>query len=362
MRFYVGTYTRGPSKGIYLCRMDVATGKLAFTGETAEAKNPSFLALHPSGRYLYAVSEIDRHEGRSCGGVSAFAIHAETGGLTPLNQQPSEGTNPCHLVVDATGKYVLVANYSSGSVAALPIKKDGHVDTASDAVQHEGGSVNASRQKGPHAHSITLDPANRYAFAADLGMDKVMIYRLDAARGKLVPNDPPWARTKPGAGPRHFAFHPSAKYAYVINELDSTMVAFAYDGSKGALAEIQTAPTLPEGWEGTNYCADVHVDPGGKFLYGSNRGHDSIVIYEIDPSKGTLAFRGHAPTLGKAPRNFAIDPTGTFLLAANQDSDNIVVFRIDPATGMPTPTGHTLDLPKPVCIKFAVRGDRGANG
>ena len=254
-----------------------------------------------------------------------------------------------------------MANYSSGSVAVLPVMKDGRLVEASDAVQHEGASVNASRQKAPHAHSITLDPANRYAFAADLGTDKVMIYRLDAARGKLIPNKPPWACTKPGAGPRHFAFHPSGKYAYVINELDSTMMAFTYDGSRGSLTEIQIAPTLPEGWEGTNYCADVHVHPGGRFLYGSNRGHDSIVIYAIDPSTGRLALRGHGPTLGKAPRNFAIDPTGTFLLAANQDSDNIVVFRIDPATGLLSPTGHELKLPKPVCIKFAPSGAQDSN-
>ncbi len=357
MLVYVGTYTGGESKGIYVCRMDPATGMVALTGQVAETKSPSFLAIHPSKRFLYAVSEIDRLGDRPSGGVSAFTIHPDTGALTFLNQQASHGTHPCHLVVDATGKVVLVANYSSGSLAALPIEKDGRLAEASDVVQHEGAGANPSRQKGPHAHSITLDAANRFAFAADLGIDKVMIYRLDLTRGKLVPNDPPFAKVTPGAGPRHFAFHPSAKYAYLINELDSTMTAFAYDASKGALTEIETASTLPEGWQGTNYCADVHVHPDGQFLYGSNRGHDSIVIYRIDQTTGRLACQGHEPTRGKAPRNFAIDPTGTFLLAANQDTGNIVTFRIDPQTGLLRSTGHQLKLPKPVCIQFLPRED-----
>ena len=357
MLVYVGTYTGSGSKGIYVCRMDTATGSLTPTGDVAETKNPSFLAIHPNGRSLYAVSEIADYGRKPTGGVSAFAIDRRTGGLTPLNQRASHGRGPCHVSVDATGKSVLVANYGSGSLAVLPIAGDGRLEEASDTVQHEGGSVNASRQKGPHAHSITLDPANRFAFAADLGIDKVMIYRLDASRGKLTPGDPPWAKVAPGAGPRHFAFHPSAKYAYVINELDSTMTAFAYNASTGALTEIETLSTLPADWQGKNSCADVHVHPNGKFLYGSNRGHDSIAIYAIDPATGRITPRGHTSTRGKAPRNFNIDPTGTFLLAANQDTDNIVTFRIDAQSGSLSFTGQELELPKPVCIRFLPRRD-----
>ncbi len=355
MLVYVGTYTGSGSKGIYVCRFDAATGALTPTGDVAETKNPSFLAIHPNGRSLYAVSEIADYEGKRTGGVAALAIDRRTGGLALLNRQASHGTGPCHVTVDATGRSVLVANYGSGSLAVLPIVEDGRLGEATDTVQHEGGSVNASRQKGPHAHSITLDPANRFAFAADLGMDKVMIYRLDASRGKLAVNDPPWAKVAPGAGPRHFAFHPTAKYAYVINELDSTMTAFACDASTGRLTEIETVTTLPADWKGKNSCADVHVHPSGKFLYGSNRGHDSIAIYGIDPATGRITPRGHTSTRGKAPRNFNIDPTGTFLLAANQDSDSIVTFRIDPASGSLSPTGHELKLPKPVCIRFLPR-------
>jgi len=351
--FYVGTYTDGQSQGIYLCRMDLGTGALECTGHVAEAKNPSFLALHPNGGYLYAVNEIDRFEGTSSGAVSAFAVHRETGALVFLNQRSSHGAHPCHLSVDATGRYVLVANYSGGSLAVLPIEKDGRLAEASHVVRHTGSSVNPARQEAPHAHAIRLDAANRYALAADLGIDKVMIYRFDGDRGKLLPNDPPAAGVTPGSGPRHIDLHPNRKFAYLINELGSTMTVFAYDASKGALTELQTVPTLPEGWQGTNHCADVHVHPSGRFLYGSNRGHDSIVVYAIDPATGGLSLRGHASTRGKNPRNFAIDPGGSFLLAANQDSDRIVAFRIDRQTGLLSPAGHELNVPKPVCIVWA---------
>lgn len=352
MLVYVGTYTGGESKGIYVCRMDPGTGRLEATGQTAMAKNPSFLAIHPNKRFLYAVSEIDAAGGKPTGGVSAFSIDPASGGLTLINERASGGKHPCHVSVDATGRAVLVANYSDGTVAMLPIAKDGRLGEASCVVQHEGSSVNPSRQQGPRAHSITPDPGNRFAMAADLGIDKVMIYRLDLSGGKLIANDPPWAKVKPGAGPRHFAFHPSAKFAYLINELDSTMIAFSYNASKGALTEIQTISTLPEGWEGTNYCADVHVHPSGKYVYGSNRGHDSIVVCAIDAGSGKLKVLGYESTRGKMPRNFAIDPSGGFLLAANQDSGNIVTLRIDPGSGLLSATGDELKIPKPVCVKF----------
>jgi 6-phosphogluconolactonase len=356
---YIGTYTRrearvlgGNSEGIYVYRFDPATGGLDYSSKIAGVDNPSFLALHPQGRYLYAVNEVDDFGGQPTGAVSSFAVDPASGGLTFLNQQPSHGTAPCHMSVDRAGKFVLVSNYSSGSVAVLPILEDGRLGPASDVVQHHGSSVNPERQQGPHAHSITLDPANRYAFVADLGLDKVMAYRFDLDAGKLQAAAQPWAQVTAGAGPRHFAFHPSRRYAYLINEIGSTMTAFAYDEAAGALAELQTLSTLPAGFSGRSHCADVHVAPSGKFVYGSNRGHDSIIIFAVDEATGKLSVVDYEPTQGQTPRNFAIDPTGAFLLAANQNSDTIVVFRIDPATGRLTSTGHVANVPVPVCIEI----------
>ncbi len=350
---YVGTYTGGKSKGIYLFHLDMASGKLTAVGLAAETTNPSFLAIHPGRRFLYAVNEIENFDGKKSGAVSAFAIDPETGHLTLLNRQPSGGAGPCHLVVDKQGKNVLVANYGSGSVAVLPIQADGRLGPPTSTIQHSGSSVNPQRQEGPHAHSINLDAANRHALAADLGLDKVFIYRFDADRGTLSPNDPPFAAVAPGAGPRHFAFHPNGRTAYVINEMGMTVTVFSYDAGTGALKTLQTISTLPEGAHGENYStAEVQVSPNGKFLYGSNRGHDSIAIFQIDPHTGLLTYVGNEPTQGKTPRNFGIDPTGTYLLAANQDSNTIVVFRIDPQTGRLTPTGNTAEVPMPVCVKM----------
>ncbi|MBI3465189.1 MAG: lactonase family protein, partial [Planctomycetes bacterium] len=327
---YVGTYTSGKSEGIYIYRMDLATGAMTRVGVATGVKNPSFLAIHPNRRFLYSVSEIADLDGKKTGGVTGFAIDSETGKLTMLNAQPSEGAGPCHLVVDRTGKSVLVANYGGGSVAALPIGEDGRLGKATAAIQHKGSSVNPGRQEAPHAHSINVDPTNRFAVAADLGLDKVLVYRLDAAKGTLEPNAPPSASVAPGAGPRHFAFHTNGRYAYVINEMHCTVTAFSYDAERGVLKEIQTLTTLPHEVREGYSTAEVQVHPSGKFLYGSNRGHDSIAIFSIDPSSGKLTAVGHQPTGGKTPRNFAIDPTGQFLLAENQGSDTIVVFRIDP--------------------------------
>jgi 6-phosphogluconolactonase len=259
------------------------------------------------------------------------------------------------VIVDKTGKCVLTANYSGGSISAFPVKSDGSLGELSDLIQHQGSSVNPKRQKEPHAHTIILDDANRFAFCADLGMDKVMIYKLDAKRGKLTPNTQAFAVVKPGAGPRHFKIHPNNKFAYVINELDETVTAFAFDRTKGTLKEIQTISTLPTDFTGTSYCADIHVHPSGKFLYGSNRGHDSIVVFAIDEARGTLSFVQHQSTLGQWPRNFAVDPTGQFLLVANQNTNNIVVFRLNPQNGQLLPTGHALELPAPVCLQLIPR-------
>ena len=346
---YFGTYTGGnnASKGIYRSILDLGTGKLSDPALVAEARNPSFLEIHPNGKFLYAVSESG-----GTGSVSAYSIDKNTGDLNLLNQQPSSGAGPCHVSIDHEGKNVLVANYGSGSASVIPIKSNGTLGKPTGFVQHTGSSVNPRRQKGPHAHSINVSPDNRFAFVADLGIDKIMIYRLDIEKGTIEKNSPPFAKLKPGAGPRHFAFHPSGKYAYVINELDYTVTAFAYKPSSGALTEIQTITTLPHGFDGSNSCAEVRVHPSGKFLYGSNRGHDSIVVYKIDPAKGTLTFVEHETADIKTPRNFNIDPTGKFCLVANQGSNSVVVFRINQKTGALKPTKHKITIGRPVCVRF----------
>ena len=349
---YVGTYTHGDSEGIYVYRLDSETGALEYSSKVIGVENPSFLDIHPSGRYLYSVNEVGEFEGQASGAVTAFYIHQATGEISYLNQRATGGGAPCHVSVDATGKYLLVANYGGGSVAALPIGKDGRLGKASDFVQHSGSSVNPGRQSAPHAHAIMIAPDNRFAFVPDLGLDKVLIYQLDLEAGKLIPNAQPSAQVHPGAGPRHLDFHPSGKYAYVINELDSTFTAFRYDADTGTLTEIQTLSTLPEDFEGTSHCADVHVHPSGKFVYGSNRGHDSIVICAIDADTGTLNYIDCESTQGKTPRNFGLTPAGTFLLAANQQTDTIVTFAVDADTGELTATGDVVEVPTPVCLKM----------
>jgi len=346
---YFGTYTsRGEnsSKGIYRSVLGIETGKLSNPVLAAEARNPS--EIHPNGKFLYAVSEIG-----GAGSVSAYAIDRDaTKFLKFLNQQPSGGAGPCHVSIDHAGRNLLVANYGSGSASVIPIKTDGRLGEPTGFVQHAGSSVNPRRQKGPHAHSINVSPDNRFAFVADLGIDKIMIYRLDIEKGTIVANSPGFAKVKPGAGPRHFAFGPNGRYAYVINELDCTVTAFAYESASGALTGIQTVTTLPKEFRGSNSCAEVRVHPSGKFLYGSNRGHDSIVVYRIDLAKGTLTFVEHETADIKTPRNFNIDPTGKFCLVANQGEDSVVVFRIEKATGALEPTGHKISVARPVCVRF----------
>lgn len=349
---FVGTYTHGESRGIYTFRFDPVTGALHATGQVAEVEHPSYLAIHPGGRLLYAVNETGQFAGNPGGGVSAFAIDAATGALSLLNQERSHGAAPCYVCVDPTGRCVLVANYSSGNVAVLPVEEDGRLAPASQVLQHAGQGPNPARQEGPHAHCITFDRAGRFVFAVDLGVDRVFVYQLDAVRGELRAASHPFAETHPGAGPRHIAFHPDGRFAYVINELDSTLTPFIYHGATGALTPESAVPTLPAGFTGTNHPADVHVHPSGRFLYGSNRGHDSIAIYSIDDATGQPTPLGHQSTQGRNPRGFALDPTGRFLLVANQDTGNIVTFRIDPCTGMLEPTGRETHVPTPVCLKF----------
>jgi 6-phosphogluconolactonase len=348
MTVYVGTYSQRGSRGIYVLKLDGATGTLTDTGLAQAAHNPSYLAVHPGGKFLYCVNEDG---GKAHGGVTAFAIDPDTGGLSELNRVSSEGDGPCYVSLDATGRQALVANYGSGHVAALPVGPDGRLGAATAVVHHQGQGANPQRQEHAHAHSIRVDPTNRFIFACDLGLDQIRSYRLDLAGGTLAPNDPPAFAAAPGAGPRHLDWHPNGQLAFVIDELDNTLMSLRYDAAKGALTPIQTVGTLPADFHGRSSCADVHVHPNGRFVYGSNRGHDSLVVYAVDPDSGRLTYVQHVSSGGRTPRGFVIDPSGRWLLAANQDSDNVVVFAIDAAGGQLTTTGQSLHLPAPVCLK-----------
>jgi putative heme-binding domain-containing protein len=351
---YVGTYTGKESKGIYRCEFDQASGKLTAPVLVAETVNPTFLTIHPSGKFLYAVGEIDNFGGKKAGAVNAYAIDPKTGDLKLLNQQSSGGQGPCHVSLDKGGKHVLVANYTGGSVAVLPIKDDGSLGEATAFVQHQGKSVDKDRQEGPHAHSINLDRANKYAIAADLGLDKLLVYKYDARKGTLTPNDPPAMDTAPGAGPRHFSFHPDGKHAYACGELDSTVMAMDYDAGKGVLTKTQTLSTLPAPHKG-NSTAECIVHPSGKFVYVSNRGHDSIAVFKVDPATGQLTAAGHGGKGFKVPRNFNIDPSGKWMIVAGQDSNNLCVFEINPQTGELKPTDNTAEVGHPVCVRFLAK-------
>jgi 6-phosphogluconolactonase len=352
MRVYIGTYTGAKSKGIYVAEFDSRTGKLSTPELAVRTGGPSFLAIHPNRRFLYAVGETSNVGGKKEGAVRAFSIDPSTGLLSLLNEQPSGGSGPCHLSVDPTGRCVLVANYGSGSIAALPIGRDGKLAEAATTIQHEGSSIDRQRQTGPHAHFITTDPAGRFALACDLGLDKVLVYRFDSAKAALTANDPPAATVQPGAGPRHLAFHPNGRFVYVINEMGATLTAFAYDAERGRLEELQTLSTLPADFTGQKSCAEIQVHPSGKFMYGSNRGHDSIAVFSVDAGTGKLRFVECQPSQGKTPRFFGIDPTGEWLLAENQDSDTMVVFRVDAKSGRLSPTAQTVSVGSPVCAVF----------
>jgi 6-phosphogluconolactonase len=341
---YVGTYTEGTtSEGIYLIRMDRRSGKLQPAGSVDAGANPSFLAIHPNGRVLYAVNETEQ------GAVSAFAIDRGTGALTRLNQQPSQGGAPCYVSVDRSGRVALVANYTGGSVALLPIQTNGSLAPA-HAVQHTGTGPNAERQEAPHAHCILPDPSNRFVLAADLGADRVFVYRLDGH--SLRPVEGGDAVMRPGAGPRHIAFHPTLPLVFVANELDSTVATLRFDSARGTLAPVDTRPTLPAGWSGTNYPADIHVAASGRTLYVSNRGHNSIAVFSVAESTGALALEQVISIEGDWPRNFSLHPTGRWLLVANQRSNSVVVFARDPENGKLTLTPQRISIPSPVCLTF----------
>ncbi|MGA2132244.1 MAG: lactonase family protein [Bryobacteraceae bacterium] len=349
---YFGTYTDKGSKGIYVSRFRPATGKLTPPELVAETANPSFLAVDPTNHYLFAANEIGDYQGAKSGSVSSFVIDRHTGKLTAVNTVASRGADPCHLTVDKNSKHVLVANYTGGSVAVLPIQAGGRLGDSSDFKQHLGSSVDPERQKEPHAHDVVLTPDNRFAVVGDLGLDKLLVYRFNADKGTLTPNDPPYGQVKPGSGPRHFALHPNGRYAYVISEMGNTITAFDWDGDKGALEELQSVPTLPADFKGENTTAEIAIHPAGRFLYGSNRGHDSIVVYAIDPANGKLTLVEDDPTLGKEPRNFALDPAGQYLFAANQNSNTVVVFKVNPKNGRLTASGEKVEVSSPVCVTF----------
>jgi 6-phosphogluconolactonase len=356
---YVGTYTEEPgskSKGIYAYRFDPDTAELTSIGLAAETTNPSFLAVHPNHQFLYAVNETSNYKGQKSGAVSAFAIDRATGKLTLLNQVASKGADPCYISVDKTGKYVLVANYTGGSVAVFPVLPDGQLGEATAFLQHSGHGADPERQEGPHAHSIDLSADNRFAIVDDLGLDETLVYKFDDKNGSLALNDPliytTLAKADPGAGPRHFVFSPNGKFGYVINEVQSSVSVFSYGSTEGVLRRVQTISALPEGFSGHKEAAEIQVHPSGKFLYASNRGHDSIAVFAIDPDKGTLTLIEYAPTKGQTPRSFEIAPGGSLLFAENEKSNNIVVFSIDAKTGRLTPTGKVLEIAEPVCLKF----------
>lgn len=349
IRLYVGTYTSGESKGIYRLLLDPATARLRFDGEPTEAVSPSFLALNKEGTRLFAVNETGDAATDPSGGVSAYEIDKATGALRLLNRVSSAGPAPCHLSLDRTETHVLVANYWGGSVTVLPILPDGQLGGATSFVRHVGENP-TPRDSGPHAHSIHVDPSNRFALVADLGLDTLFVYPYDAARGTLG-GDPQRVALAKGAGPRHLAFDPDGRTVYVLNELNGTVTAFAFETKDGSLRELQTVSTLARDFKGTNSSAEVVVSPDGRFLYASNRGPDDIAIFRIDPATRQLTPSGRQPSLGQHPRNFAIDPTGDFLIAANRDSNSLVVFRIDRKTGG-LAKASTFTVPTPVCVRM----------
>jgi 6-phosphogluconolactonase len=357
---YVGTYTNAKttSKGIYVFRLQTQNDEVSQNillvplGLAAESVDPAFLALDEKRRLVFAANEIDRFGGQATGSISAFAVDPATGKLNLLNQKPSMGAGPCHLVLDRAGRHVLVANYSGGTVSVLRVEANGQLGEATSVIQHTGKSINSQRQEAPHPHCVTLDPANKFAFVCDLGIDKVMAYRFDGDTGKLSPADQPFAALKPGAGPRHMVFRPDGKFAYVFNELNSTITGFAYDAGTGKLSEVETVPSLPPYFDGANSGAEIQMHPSGKWLFVSNRGHNSVVLFAINREQGTLDYVEEQGTGGKTPRHFGLQPSAKHLAICNQDSNTVLVCRIDPDNGRLKPSGVFADAPSPVCAVF----------
>jgi 6-phosphogluconolactonase len=346
MYVYFGTHSSGPGIGFSVAHFDTDTGVLTKPRFLTEAVEPAFFVIHPDGRHLYTCNS------GSPGGVSAYEIERATGQLTLLNKVPAGGGDPSYLCLDRTGRYVLFANYDGGNIAVLALKPDGSLGGRTAFVQHTGRSVDPRRQTHAYAHSIIVDPTNRFALVADLGVDRLFVYRFDEKTGSLQPNDPPFATIRPGSGPRHVKFHPNGRWVYLISEMGCTVTAFHWDSAHGALQEFQTISTLPADFKGISNCAEIEIHPNGRFLYGSNRGHDSLAVFTIDPDTGRLAPLEHVSTQGKTPRNFAFDPTGKWIICTNHGSDNAVVFRVDEATGRLTPAGQPVSVPSPFCERF----------
>jgi 6-phosphogluconolactonase len=344
---FIGTYAHPQSEGIYVFRMDENSGEWNRLAAVSGIANPSFLEVDPVRRILYAVSEMSAEEAV----VTSFSFVPETGGLSKLNSQPVFSGSPCHLSLDRSRELLFVSNYKGGTVSCFNIENDGKIGKQESVVHHRGSSVHPIRQQVPHPHSVIIDPSNRFVMVPDLGTDQVIVYQIEQDTRTLTYHSK--AHVSPGAGPRHMVFHPNARFAYVINELDSTIALFSYRMEEGTLELLQTISTLPDGFVDANYCADIHISPCGRFLYGSNRGHDSIVVFNIDSNSGCLSGVEHTPTWGKIPRNFAITPNGRFLAAANQDSDCIVTFSIESDTGKLSRIEDPVPISKPVCIKFA---------
>lgn len=348
---YVGTYAESNDESIFLYSLNPETGELKRTLAVKAGANPSYLALDSQQKYLYAVNETTSYEGKESGAVSAFAVNPQTGNLALLNKAPSMGGAPCHISVDENNKAVLVANYVGGNVAAFPLQEDGKLGEAATVKQHQGAGPNKSRQEAPHAHYIASSPDNKYGFSVDLGTDQILGYKLQKEGELLKSNEPAVAfATSPGAGPRHMVFHPSGRFAYVINELNSTMTALAYNSENGTFSEVQSIATIPADFKENNQPAAVKISADGKFLYGSNRGHNSIVVFAVDENTGKLSLVQHESTGGDWPRDFTIDLTGNVLLVANERSNNIVSFKIDKSTGKLTKTGHEVEVHKPTCL------------
>lgn len=349
---YVGAYTSAGAEGITLCKLTMATGALQKVSVTRNVAEPSFLTTDRQGRYLYAVNELGSFQGKASGAVSAFSIHPTTRALTLINQQATRGGAPCHVSLDGQDKFVMVANYSGGNVTVFPVRSDGGLGTSTDMEQFSGSGPHPN-QASPHAHQITTDATNQYALAADLGSDKVRLFRFNGTAGTLTTATTQAAfSTKPGAGPRHFAFHPNGRLVFVINELNSTLTTLAFSASAGTLTEVSTVSTLPSGYTGTSYCAEVRVSPDGRFVYGSNRGHNSLVVFAIG-STGGLTLVQHISTQGAWPRDFILDPTGAYVLVANQNSNNVATFKRDATTGKLSVLGTPLTLSAPTSLLVA---------
>ena len=346
MYVYFGTHSTGPGLGFSIAHFDTDTGALTTPKLAIEATSPAYFVIHPDGRHLYTCNS------GSPGGVSAYGIERATGQLTLLNKEPSGGGDASYVCVDQTGRHVLVANYEGGNIAVFALQPDGRIGGRTAFAQHTGSGVDPKRQTHAYAHSIIVDPTNRFALVADLGLDRLFVYRFDEKNGSLQPNDPPFATVRPGSGARHARFHPNGRWVYLISEMGSTVTAFHWDSAHGTLTEFQTISTLPADFKGTSACAEIEVHPNGRFLYGSNRGHDSLAVFTIDPDTGRLAPLEHVSTQGKTPRNFAFDPTGRWIICTNHGSDNAVVFRVDETTGRLTPAGRPVSVPSPFCERF----------